>query len=212
MAERSRFGVVVLGGLVAGGAAAVVGARDWVSLDDGGSGDLAFASTGGVDLTAPPVTATALVLLASWGVVLVTRGRFRRAVAWLGLVAALAVLGFAVASWLVRPDEVAQDLPTLDLDVGRTAWAHLGVLAGVLAVATSVLAVRGVGRWPEMGRRYDSPVEATAAAPSDDAEQASLDLWRAMDDGRDPTDLPADLPADETADGTADSPGGERGH
>ncbi len=189
-AARSRFGPAVVGGLVAGGAAAVAGNQDWVSLDDAGSGsgDAAFASTGGVDLTAPPVTATALVLLAAWGVVLVTRGRFRRAVAWLGLAAALAVLGFAVAAWVTLPGRVADDLPGLELDVGRTWWSHLAVGAG--AVATSVLAVRGVRRWPEMGRRYDAPADAAASARAvggDDREQTSLDLWRAMDEGHDPT-------------------------
>ena len=43
--------------------------------------------------------------------------------------------------------------------------------------------------WPEMGRRYDAPADATAerAAPLPE-EQENLDLWKAMDEGRDPTD------------------------
>ena len=196
--RRSTFGVAVLVGLAAGTAAAVAGNQAWVSLDDTGSGDVAFASAASVggDLTAPPVTATALVLLASWGVVLVSRGRVRQAVAWLGLVAALAVLGFAVGAWLARPGEVADDLRTLDIAVGRTAWSYVGVLAGLAAVAASVLAVRRVRSWPEMGRRYDAPAgsaEAVAATSrvTPVEEQSSLDLWKAMDEGRDPTDGPA---------------------
>lgn len=192
---RSRFGVTVVGGLAAGTLAAVAGNQAWVSVDDGGTGDAAFASTvsAGGDLTAPPVTATALVLLATWGVLLVSRGRPRRAMAWLGLLAALAVAGFAVAAWLARPGEVADDLRTLDITVGRTLWAHVGVIAALGAVAASLLAVRGVRSWPEMGRRYDAPAASAEAAVATARrgvpveEQSSTDLWKAMDEGRDPT-------------------------
>ncbi|WP_148614718.1 Trp biosynthesis-associated membrane protein [Nocardioides rubriscoriae] len=197
-AARRRFGVVVLGGLAAGTLAAVAGNQAWVSIDDGGTGDAAFASavSAGGDLTAPPVTATALVLLATWGVVLVSRGRPRRAVAWLGLLAALAVLGFALATWVTRPGDVSDELRNLDVGVGRTLWAHVGVLAGAGAVATSLLAVRGVRGWPEMGTRYDAPAGAAGAAkgvgPSGlpVEEQASINLWKALDEGRDPTEDP----------------------
>lgn len=188
--RRSGFGATVVGGLAAGTLAAIAGNQPWVSVDDGGTGDAAFATSvsAGGDLTAPPVTATALVLLATWGVVLVSRGRPRRAVAWLGLVAALAVAGFAVAAWIARPGEVADDLRTLDISVGRTLWAHAGALAALAAVAASLVAVRGVGSWPEMGRRYDAPTagaEVPAGVPVE--EQSSMDLWKALDEGHDPT-------------------------
>ncbi len=197
MADRAdgarRFGAVVVGGLAAGTAAAVVGNQPWVSVEASqpGSGDAAFAAalSGVADASAPPVTATALVLLASWGVVLVTRGGFRRAVAWLGLVAALGVLGFAVAAWIVAPDTVVEQLPSLEIETTHTAWSYVGILAGVAAVLTSLLAVRGVAGWPEMGRRYDAPADGASAAPSTPVEeQSSLDVWKALDEGRDPTD------------------------
>jgi hypothetical protein len=46
-----------------------------------------------------------------------------------------------------------------------------------------------VGRWPEMGRRYDAPA-ARAVAPGGGPaeEQENLELWKALDEGRDPTD------------------------
>lgn len=194
--RRSRlgFGPTVLAGLAAGVAAAVAGNQDWVSVGDRGSGDAAFATgAAGGDLTAPPVTATALVLLATWGVVLVARGRVRRALTVLGLVAALAVLGFALAAWATRPGDVADELGPLDVDLARTAWSHLGVGAGLVAVLTSVNAVLRVPSWPEMGRRYDAPTASTDAAVATDAagvppeERSSLDLWKALDEGRDPT-------------------------
>ena len=51
-------------------------------------------------------------------------------------------------------------------------------------------AVRLVPSWPEMGSRYDAP--GSTPPPR---EETSLDLWRALDHGRDPT-LPDDRPSD----------------
>jgi hypothetical protein len=39
-----------------------------------------------------------------------------------------------------------------------------------------------------MGRKYDAPADvAPAAAERTPEEQENLDLWKAMDEGRDPT-------------------------
>jgi uncharacterized membrane protein (TIGR02234 family) len=189
---RRTFGLTALVGLAAAGAAALVGNRDWVRVDDDGSGDATFATAvASGDLSAPPVTGTALVLLAAWGVLLVTRGRVRRAVAWLALVAALTVVGFAVQAWIALPDDVVEDLSNLDLEVTRSVWSYVGVLAGVVALVASASAVRSVGSWPEMGRRYDAPAGGAASgtrAATPAEEQGSLELWKALDEGRDPTD------------------------
>ena len=179
-------------GLAAGVAAAVAGNQAWVSVDEAGSDQVVGGA--GVqlsvlaDASAPPVTAMALVLLATWGVVLVTRGRFRRVVTWLGLAAALGTFGFAVLVWVVAPDDVRTTLATPDLPVSHTVWSFIGLLAGVAAVFASVRAVRSVAGWPEINRRYDAPGTDGArqrAVPIED--QTNLDLWRAMDDGNDPT-------------------------
>jgi hypothetical protein len=200
---RSRFGAVVLVGLAAAGAAALAGARAWVSIEPGSEGAADTAIAGAVatarDASAPPVTATALVLLAAWGVLLVTRGRVRVAVAWLAVVAALGVLGFGVAAWVVAPDAVTRDLPSLDLATSHTAWAYLGVLAGAAGLACAVVAVRDVRGWPEMGRRYDAP--AGAGEPVTVGEDASnLELWKAIDEGRDPTADAPRAPRDDDGD------------
>jgi len=188
VAASRSLGLVSLSGLAAGLLAAVAGNRAWVSVDAGE--DTAFATALGAarDASAPPVTALALVLLATWGVVLVTRGRFRRAVTWLGLLASLGVLGFGIAAWIVAPDAVTEDLPSLEVTTSHTAWSYLGLLAGVAAVATSALATRAVGSWPEMGRRYDAPGAGGVPSDAPVEEQTSLDLWKALDEGRDPTD------------------------
>ncbi|GAA5152859.1 hypothetical protein GCM10023340_33900 [Nocardioides marinquilinus] len=187
---RRRFGVVVLVGLAAAGAAALAGARAWVSIEPGGDGaaDAAIATAVATarDASAPPVTATALVLLAAWGVLLVTRGRVRFGVAWLAVVAALGVLGFGIAAWVVAPDAVTRDLPTTGVATSHTGWAYLGLLAGAVGLATAVVAVRDVRGWPEMGRRYDAPAEA-GASPTVGEDASNLELWKALDEGHDPT-------------------------
>jgi hypothetical protein len=55
-------------------------------------------------------------------------------------------------------------------------------------VLTTAAAVRLVPGWPEMGRRYDAPADAAPQlAEQPPEEQENLDLWKAMDEGRDPT-------------------------
>jgi uncharacterized membrane protein (TIGR02234 family) len=161
----------------------MAGHEQWVSVGSCEGG--AFAST---VLDAPAAGAVALALLASWGVVLVTRGRVRRIAA---VVAALLSLGqvAAVVTGVRTAREGLHDRVTalggtcaLDL----TGWFWVAVVALPLAVVPAVAAVRLVPGWPEMGRRYDAPAgqEPPAKAPE---EQENLDLWKAMDEGRDPT-------------------------
>ncbi len=195
MAER-RFGLgpVVVVGLSSAGFAAVAGNQDWATVDLGGeTTDAAFASAAAstLDVTAPPVTALALVLLATWGVVLVARGLARRATTWLGLLAALGVAAFAVVAWSATPDDLAV-VTDSGREVTRTFWSYLGVATGLAAVGASVVAVREVRHWPEMGRRYDAPGGGDDAAAKRPVvpveEQTNLDLWRAIDEGHDPTE------------------------
>jgi hypothetical protein len=40
-----------------------------------------------------------------------------------------------------------------------------------------------VPQWPEMGRRYDAPTDA----PATQEIESDRDLWKALDEGRDPT-------------------------
>jgi uncharacterized membrane protein (TIGR02234 family) len=79
------------------------------------------------------------------------------------------------------------------LDLGRspagshtTAWWYVALVAAVLALFAATVAVRLVPAWPEMGSRYDAP--SGAAPPQDPTDMEDIDLWRAIDQGRDPTD------------------------
>ncbi len=55
------------------------------------------------------------------------------------------------------------------------------------SVAATALAVRWVRHWPEMGSRYDAPGAAAETAEPPPEDRSNLDLWKAMDEGRDPT-------------------------
>lgn len=190
---RRTFGPSVLAGLAGGALVAVAGSRAWVEPAGEAAGGFAAqqlqaSDTGG---GSPLATAVALVVLASWGVVLVARGRFRRAVTWLGAVAAIALLAVVASSWWTAPRDFRDDFATLgvsDADLARTAWAWLALLGALVALAAAASAVHHVGGWPEMGRRYDAPT--AAPAPSTDGETSHLDLWRSLDEGNDPTERP----------------------
>ncbi|MEP9380887.1 Trp biosynthesis-associated membrane protein [Nocardioides sp. KR10-350] len=165
---RSRsFGPVVLLGLAGAAGTAVAGTKDWVHSDE----SVAMRQATGVALDAPGVTALGLVALAAWGVALVTRGWVRRGVL---VLAGLAAVGAVPVALVGRPDG------------DPTAWPWIALAAAVVAAAAAVAGVRLARGWPEMGRRYDAPTSGPATeAPLE--EQSSLDLWKSIGEGRDPT-------------------------
>jgi uncharacterized membrane protein (TIGR02234 family) len=200
MTPRRTFGPTVLVGLGSAALAAVAGTRQLVTLDEESLEQLGMSSFGPrlsevVDASSPLAGAMALVALAGWGVLLVTRGRVRRVVAVVVAAASAALVATAVNALLVLPDGYRDDvgreigLPvasTGQLDVARTGWLWALLVASVPAVLAAVAAVRFAPSWPEMGSRYDAP---TGAAEPDRPveEQSNLDLWKSLDEGHDPT-------------------------
>ncbi len=188
---RRSFAPVVAVGLVGGGLAAYAGSRPWFvdPAADGPTPDpLAVIAEAG---TSPLATPIALVLLAGWGVVLVSRGMFRRGVAGLTLLAAGSFAATLVVGFLALPDDVAAAVRESSArfdDVGGSAvgpWFWVAVLGGLMSVAAAALAVAWCPQWPEMGSRYDAPgADRDEPLPED---RTSLDLWKSMDEGRDPT-------------------------
>lgn len=150
--------------------------------------------------TYPLASAVSLVLLAAWGVLLVTRGRVRRGFAVLAALAAVALLATVVSGGLTLPGTAGDDLATSlgrpRTGSGLTGWFWTSAVAAVVAVVPALAAVRLAPAWPEMGSRYDAPADAaagaaaTARAPGPATEQ---ELWRALDEGRDPTDPERDV-------------------
>jgi len=186
--RRGTFGPVVGVGVAAAVLAAVAAARPWVRVaqPDGAPGALApiNAQDGEMALAA----AVSLVLLASWGVVLVTRGVVRRVVAGLGLLSALGLAVVTYAGWARLPDSLVESLRQAGVEspgTEVTGWFWAAVLATLVSIATTALAVAWCPDWPEMGSRYDAPgADRDEPRPVD---PNSLDLWKSMDEGRDPT-------------------------
>ncbi|NUS51475.1 MAG: Trp biosynthesis-associated membrane protein, partial [Nocardioidaceae bacterium] len=69
---------------------------------------------------------------------------------------------------------------TGSVDTSVSGWYVVALVAAVLTTAAFAVAVVRCPRWPAMGSRYDAP----SARPAPTGEQ---DLWRAIDEGRDPT-------------------------
>ena len=151
--------------------------------------------------------AVALVGLAGVAALLVTGGRGRRVVGALvaGTGTTLAVGAAVAAPELLdrlaevaaataagaEPDAVAAATDRAD----RSSWRWVTVGAGAaLALVGFAAAVRGP-LWPGLSRRYTRPTShqqpAPTAPPGADAGEAGAeDLWRALDQGRDPTAEP----------------------
>jgi len=70
--------------------------------------------------------------------------------------------------------------------VRLTGWFWAAAVAGLLSLVATTLGVRLVPGWPEMGSRYDAPTGPPKE--QDPADMEDVDLWRAIDQGRDPTD------------------------
>lgn len=180
------FARAVLGGLAAAALTAVAAAQPWAEASGDNAGVAVTAAADGAE-TAPLALALALVALAAWGVLLVVRGRLRRVVAVLGALAAAGVVAAAVTAFGVAQDDAVAAVQAAGAtsDVFRsslTGWYWTAAVAAVLSLAALVVAVVRVPRWPAMGSRYDNPAAARDAAPATDE-----DLWKALDEGRDPT-------------------------
>lgn len=192
MAERPRsrsFGPTVLVGLAGATLAAVAGARDWSRATGRAAGVDVTAVAKGSE-SAPLVVALALVALAAWGVVLVVRSRARRVVSVIGALAAAGVVVSTVLNAGRAQDDavralVAKGVAGDAFTSSLTGWYYVAAVGGVLALAAFVVAVVAAPRWPAMGSKYDAPAtraEAQTAEPVTEQE-----MWRALDDGRDPT-------------------------
>lgn len=176
------FAPTVLLGLAGAGLAAVAGGQTWATATTAAPAVRTAAASGAdVDPVGLPLTLLALV---AWGAVLVMRRRGRRVAAVVGLLAALAAAASVVPFASAAPAVAAGRLgDPSDATTTTTAWP-LVLVAGCLLSATAfAVAISAAGRWPEMSRRYDAP---DGGVRSEDRSGAT-DLWRALDEGRDPT-------------------------
>jgi uncharacterized membrane protein (TIGR02234 family) len=104
-------------------------------------------------------------------------------------VVALGLVATAVAGRQQALDSARHatvDLGRTPSDAHVTAWWWVALLAALLALAAAAAALRFCRTWPEMGSRYDAPAGPVREPEPEDMDD--IDLWRAIDQGRDPTD------------------------
>jgi len=181
--DSGRFGAVVLAGLATSGLTAVAAANPWFRAT--GEHRVIGMSDAGSEADMPLALAFALVALAAWGVVLVTGATTRRVVLAIGILAGLGVLACVVRAPVLLPDQIAERLGAVDGEIQGTGWYVVACVAVVLALAAMVAGWRLAPRWPTMSSRYDAPAAGSSPAATGDADE--LTLWKALDEGRDPT-------------------------
>jgi uncharacterized membrane protein (TIGR02234 family) len=141
--------------------------------------------------------ALGVVLLAAFGAVMATRSRTRQAVGLLLVAGAVVVLVAAVHA--ADPAPLLQHRlaakgwsPGSGYTASTQAWRWLVAAGAVGCLVTGVLVVARGRAWATMGRRYDAPatMEPPAEVGEEPAGAEALEgeaLWRALDEGRDPT-------------------------
>ena len=190
MSPRRLYAPAVLGLVLAGGGVFATLTRTWgeTVVRAEGLPEDQIAVTGAEAM--PVISALGIVLLASGLAVLAGSRRVRQV---LGVLVALVAAGCLV--WVVAGsgDAVSSALTTAvresasftgdnapgDVTVSPWSWATAAALA--LALACGVVTARFAGAWPTMSSRYESP--AARASTEDET-----DMWKAFDDGRDPTE------------------------
>lgn len=206
MTKRGSFGPLLLLGLGSAALAAVAANRPWTeAFRPGGSAEgsdgqvLEFPAIDYDALVkdAPLAGALALVALAAWGVLLVTRGRVRRVFAAVAAVAAAGLVVATVDAYSALKDAVYADLTDAGItgealerskaSIHMNDWWPTALAAGVLLLVASLLAVWLTPAWPEMGSRYDAPSGAAGTAEGGVEELSNIDIWKSLDAGQDPT-------------------------
>jgi len=180
VADRRTFWPTVLTGAAAAALAAVASGRPWATASAEVAGTATGAEAIGSDV-APLALALSLVALAAWGAILVVRRRGRRVVSAIGLLASVGVVVTVVTSKGRALDE-AVDLLVGDAgSATATAWYYTAAVAAAVAAVAFVVAMLRLAAWPEMAARYDAPAKR-------DPERDQTDLWKALDEGHDPTE------------------------
>jgi uncharacterized membrane protein (TIGR02234 family) len=198
MADRRGLIVALVGGLAAGGLALLGASRPWATVEIVAAGvPRSTVETAGTSAV-PWVGALTLVILAGALAIIPTGPAARRAI---GAIVLLAAVGAAVGTLFAGPaiddalaGELAQSPASGGVDdeamvdtADHPAWRWLTLGASVAGAGIGLLVATRGQHWPTMGSRFDAPTRGGGAdgAGSDGSDDA--DLWKAMDEGRDPT-------------------------
>jgi hypothetical protein len=185
---RFPFAPTVATGVALAALTSVATTRDWLAVHVG-AGLVSQDVLNGLREASPLGSALSLVVLAAWGSILVTRRKARQVTALLAATAALA-LCVVIVVWAADAAESARAALRLggvaEPDVGFAAWVWLALVGGIGSVALSAAAFLSAPGWPEMGSRYDAPA-ARRSGPEETDLDAPMEVWKAIDEGRDPT-------------------------
>lgn len=190
MTPRGLYGPVVLATLGAGGLAFFAASRTWAHVRIATDG----LPSDSVDVTGsdsqPLVPALALVIVTAALAVLASSTRVRRGVGVFTVLVAIAgivVLAGGGASLDDAVGRAVEDSPAFTGSgtppYSTSIWWVVTAAAFVLAAALGLLTARFAPLWPTMGSRYEPP----RALPDNATPKSEADLWKAFDEGRDPT-------------------------
>lgn len=191
MTPRRQGVTALVAGVAAAALLATAAGRGWYAVHGAATAGLPTGPTStGADM--PLALALALVVLAGWGALLVTRGGVRRVVATLVLLAAAGEVAAVASAPATLSDQLRQEWAGATggpVAVGPTGWFVTAAVTAPVVLVCAALAWWRVPALPAMSRRYDAP--AAQRAPAGPAEDlTSLEVWRAIDEGEDPTDRP----------------------
>ncbi len=191
MNSRRLYVPSVLGTLAIGGLAFLAASRTWAAATIQAKGlPPAALKVSGSDAV-PLVPALALVVVAAALAVLAASARVRRVVGVLVIVVAvIAIVAILRASGAIDAAVVSavHDSPAfigsnMPRDVSHGAWRWIALLAFAFAAVIGSVIARFGADWPTMGRKYEAPTAHTIGAE----DESESDIWKALDEGRDPT-------------------------
>ncbi|MEO6470463.1 MAG: Trp biosynthesis-associated membrane protein [Aeromicrobium sp.] len=191
MNARRLYGPSVLAALAAGGIAFFASSRSWAHASVTADGvPSAPIDVSGADAVAL-IPALALVIVTAALAVLAASIRVRRAVGILiTVVAAIAIVAIARAGGSIDDAVTAaiHDSPAFigtntPGSVGHSVWRWVALSAFLASALVGLVITRFGALWPTMGRKYDAPKAHTSTFDP----ETEADIWKALDDGRDPT-------------------------
>ena len=191
-AERRRrlYGPIVLGILAAGALALFAVTRAWATATVRTPGvPIDRVQASGAD-GAPVLVILAIVVVAA-GLAVVASGGWVRQLVGLTIAAIAAWAAVRALSLDMAGAPIARALRESPANLGAvhpvpevSSWPVVATVAFGLAALLGLGVVLFGRQWPRMGSRYERPASG-AAKPAELLEEA--DVWRALDDGRDPT-------------------------
>lgn len=190
MNVRRLYAPVVLGTLAGGGLAFFASSRTWAHARVATEG-LPPDKISVTGATAEPiVSALALVAVTAALAVLASSPRLRRAVGAFTVVVAVAGIVIVLAGGSSVDNAVRKAVKASPAFTGsnlppthHTIWLAVTIAAFLLVAGLGAVTTRFGPVWPTMGSRYDAP----GALPEGGVPLTDTDMWKAFDEGRDPT-------------------------